>query len=85
MTARPEPGSTPERYRRNFRWLFLAVQVTFTVWLIWGVASGVRNTSLAGDIGTGLEVAFILGVWFIVDLFLGLAYGIRRPRGRRDR
>jgi hypothetical protein len=37
----------------------------------------------AGDVGKGLGVAVIVAVWFVVDFFLGLGYGIYRLASRR--
>ena len=86
----------PKRKRRVFMWVFLAVQVLFLVWAVTGAstASGqpsdcgglsVEDCNTASDIGTGIGVAIIVGIWFFVDVFLGVGYAVYRLAKRPDR
>jgi hypothetical protein len=65
-------------------WVFLAIQALFIVWVIAGINTGAENTTDAENVGTGIGVALVIGLWFAVNLFLGLAYGIYRLARRND-
>jgi len=86
-TAQP----APRKRRRIFRWVFLAIQVAFLVWIITGIAGNSDNCAgKAGDalkacqagttVGTGIGVALIIGLWVAVDIILGITYLIIRKR-----
>lgn len=77
-------STSPKRHRRVFLWFFLAVQALFAWWVIAGIASGSGNTTDAENVGTGIGVALIIGLWFFVNLFIGLAYGIYKLASRKD-
>ena len=79
MNDNPAP-----RKRRIFLWAFLIVQAFFTYWVIAGISTGSGNTTDAENVGTGIGVALVIGLWFFVNLFLGLAYGIYKLASRRD-
>jgi hypothetical protein len=78
---------------RPFTWVILAINVLFLAWVIGGIASSaagqdcgslsVEACTAAGQIGTGIGVALIIGLWVAVDLILGLLWLITRPK-RRD-
>ena len=79
------------QHRRIFRWVFLAVQVLFLVWIIAGVSSAsgscdgkvgdALNACQAGTAaGAGLGVALIIFLWAAVDVILGVGYLIFRRR-----
>lgn len=75
--------------RHIFRWVFLAIQVLFLVWIITGVTAegpacapnlSAEACQAAQGIGTGIGVALIIGLWIAVDLILGITYLIFRKR-----
>lgn len=86
MSAAPAESITaqPRKRRRIFMWVFLAVQALFLVWVIAGIGTGADNTTDAENVGTGIGVALIIGLWFFVDLFLGVAYGVYRLARHKD-
>jgi uncharacterized membrane protein len=84
-----ERPTTAPRKRRVFMWVFLAIQVLFLVWAIAGAASGsgqpadcgtldADTCNTASDVGTGIGVALIVGLWMFVDFGLGVAYAVYR-------
>jgi hypothetical protein len=79
----PAAEVQPKKKRRIFLWFFLAVQVIFLFWIITGVASGSENTSDAEDAGTAIGVFLIVVIWFFVDFFLAVIYGVYRLATRR--
>lgn len=80
--------STPQS-RHIFRWVFLAVNVLFLVWLIAGVGS-VDTTPPAGAnaeafeagtaIGAGVGAMMIIFLWVSVDVILGIGYLVFRKK-----
>lgn len=83
-----------KKHHHIFRWVFLAIQLVFLIWIIAGVASVGSSpadcgtltaeqcnaaTGIGATIGAGLIVAF----WLAVDFILGITYMIfhwsRRP------
>lgn len=70
--------------RHSFLIFFLAVQAIFMIWLVTGVSSGDAHCAQndyecqGGQVGTGIGVFIILIVWFLVDMILGVTYGIYR-------
>ncbi|MFJ9666350.1 hypothetical protein ACIRPP_17315 [Streptomyces sp. NPDC101219] len=105
----PPPGPVPDsRYgdgsrppqgkrRRVFLWVFLAVQILFLVWVIWGAstASGtpeacrgrtgddLRLCNDASDVGTTIGVGLVIALWAAVDVILGFTYLVYRLASRR--
>lgn len=84
--AQTEPE---KKKRRIFLWVFLVVQALFIVWIISGAmtASGqpedceglsAETCNAASDVGTGIGVALIIGLWMVVDFFLAVIYGVYR-------
>jgi hypothetical protein len=67
-----------KKKRRIFLWVFLSVQVLFLIWVISGAASGSGNTSDAENAGTAIGVALIIGFWAVVDIIMGVTYGVYR-------
>lgn len=85
----------PKKQRHIFRWVFLAIQLLFLIWIIAGISSASGSTAkscagLTGDAlntcttashaGTGIGVALIIVLWVIVDIILGISYLIFRKR-----
>jgi hypothetical protein len=78
--------------RRIFRWVFLAIQALFIIWIISGVSGASDNC--AGETGQALEacqagtavggtigVFMIVFLWLAVDVILGVGYLIFRKKG----
>jgi hypothetical protein len=81
--------ATKKKKKRIFLWAFLFVQAIFLIWVIAGIssASGQANDcgsldadtcNAASDIGTGIGVALVIGLWCVADFLLGVGYGIYR-------
>ncbi len=83
--------SKPKKKRHIFRWVFLAIQVLFLVWIIGGAGSAADNC--AGEtgqaleaceagtaVGAGIGVFLILFLWMMVDVILGVGYLIMRKK-----
>lgn len=78
----------PRKKKRIFFWFFLAVQALFLIWIIAGANSGSTPTDCgslsaqacqdANDVGTGLGVMLLIGLWFMTDMILATIYGIWR-------
>ncbi|MFF5341831.1 hypothetical protein ACFY4H_14085 [Streptomyces althioticus] len=93
----PPPQPPPRRKHRVFLWVFLAIQVVFLVWVIWGITQGSGTPeqcrgrtgddldlcNSASDAGTAIGVGLVIAVWAAVDVILGITYGIYRLATRR--
>lgn len=90
--AANEPTASPKKKRHIFRWFFLAVQLLFLAWIIFGVG-GAAAENCDGETGAALEACqagtavgasigagLIIGLWVAVDIILGLTYLIFRKR-----
>lgn len=87
-----DPPAKPKKKRRVFLWVFLAVQVVFIAWLIGGAASmhGVpaqcahytgqtlKDCENASNVGGGIGLVLIFGLWVGVDFIMAVVYGIYR-------
>lgn len=78
-----------KKKRRIFRWVFLAIQALFLIWIITGLNSSepgcgpnlsAEACQAAQGIGAGIAIALIVGLWIAVDLILGITYLIFRKR-----
>lgn len=85
------PSPTPRKKRKIFRWVFLAVQVLFLIWIFAGGSSAADNCD--GEVGSALEacqagtaigagigVALIIGLWLAVDFILAITWLIFRKK-----
>lgn len=82
------PAAPTKKKRRIFLWFFLAVQVLFLIWVIAGGAShndvsdcgtlSAKTCNDAQNVGKGIGVFLIIVLWFFVDAFLGVVYGVYR-------
>ncbi len=90
----PPPSIAPQKKRRVFLWVFLAVQVLFIVWVVGGASTGSgtptdcgvldeETCNAASDIGTGIGVFMVIVLWAIVDFFMAVVYGVYRLASRR--
>ncbi|MGW8795241.1 hypothetical protein ACWGND_32620 [Streptomyces althioticus] len=93
----PPPQPPPRRKHRVFLWVFLAIQVVFLVWVIWGITQGSGTPeqcrgrtgddldlcNSASDAGTAIGVGLVIAVWAAVDVILGITYAIYRLATRR--
>ncbi|MFF0889978.1 hypothetical protein [Streptomyces sp. NPDC003456] len=89
----------PEKRRRVFFWVFLAVQLLFLAWVIWGATTAdgtpAECRGLTGDdqdlcndahdVGTTIGVGLVIGLWVAVDFILALTYVIYRLATRQPR
>lgn len=84
--SKPEPAA-PNRKRRVFLWVFVSVNIFFLVMVFAGAMSGngqpadcgtldAETCNTASDAGTAIGVGLLIGLWFFVDLFLGLVYAV---------
>lgn len=75
---------------RKMTWVFLIVNALFVFWIIGGVAArpskdcppGDELCVEASDVGTGIGVAVIIFLWFLVFIVLSLIWFMTRPKGR---
>lgn len=80
-----------KKKRHIFRWVFLAIQALFLIWIISGVGDAANNCD--GEVGTALEacqagtaigagigVAMVIFLWVAVDVILGITYLIVRRK-----
>lgn len=85
----PATVQPPKKKRRIFRWFFLAVNVVFLLWCIFGGKSGGDSAakSCAGQIGqayqtcldashvgTGIGIVLVIILWVVVDIILALIF-----------
>lgn len=90
----PHEGAVTRRHPRWFMWFFLAVQVIFLLWIIFGARSsagtpdgcGSLDTQTCNDaesVGTAIGVGLIILLWAVTDIILGITYAVvrlaRRP------
>lgn len=75
---------------RTLTKVILAVQVLFVIWIATGVNGESTCTDSAfadacrqgEDIGRGFAVLFIIGIWALVDVILGVIWVVtNKPRG----
>jgi hypothetical protein len=90
QSYQPQPPK-PKKRHRVFMWVILGVNALFLWWLIAGVGGSADNCAgLTGDeldacqtgtgIGTGIVVVFIIFLWAMVDIILGVIYLVTRRR-----
>jgi len=85
----PAHQSAPRKRRRVFLWIFLAVQALFIVWVIGGSVSGHSSAvhchdqflthaqcASAANAGTAIGVVLVIVFWMVVDVILGVSYGV---------
>lgn len=92
------PGAIPppRKRRRIFLWVFLAIQALFVIWVIAGAASGHSaavnchdqylthaQCASATNTGTAIGVGLIIVFWAVVDVILGVSYGVWKLAARR--
>lgn len=84
MSEYPAPVVPVKKKRKVFLWVFLAVQALFIVWIIAGASAASKPKDCgsltaqtcqdAANIGTGLGVILIIGLWVAADVILGIGY-----------
>lgn len=81
----------PRKKRHIFRWVFLAVQLLFLVWIIGGVGGSADNCDGKVDsaleacqagtaVGAGIGAMLIIFLWLAVDAILAVTYLIFRKK-----
>jgi ABC-type Fe3+ transport system permease subunit len=82
-----QPEHKQRKKRRVFFWVFLVIQAIFLIWIISALATAgpgncngldKESCQAASDVGTGIGVALIIGLWAVVDFILGIGYAIYR-------
>jgi hypothetical protein len=87
----PPQAQQPRKKRRVFMWVILAINALFLWWIIAGVGGNADNCAgevgdaleacqTGSSIGTGLGVIFIIFLWAMVDVILGVLYIVTRRR-----
>ncbi|MGW6056310.1 hypothetical protein [Streptomyces sp. NPDC055189] len=94
MAPHPQVPAPTRKRPRWFMWAFLALQVVFLLWVIFGVRSGAgtpddcgtldtRTCNAAENTGTAIGVGLVILLWAVVDIILGITYAVvriaRRP------
>jgi hypothetical protein len=85
------PTIETKKKRHVFRWVFLAIQALFLIWIISGASSAADNCDgevgqaleacQAGTaVGAGIGVFMIVFLWLAVDVILGVGYLIFRKK-----
>lgn len=67
-----------------FLWGFGLVQVLFLVWVIGASVDGgqaaqeygTKAEREAAEVGTAIGVALVIGFWMVVDVIMGVCYGV---------
>jgi heme/copper-type cytochrome/quinol oxidase subunit 3 len=89
------PAAKPKKKKKIFLWVFLAIQAIFFAWIIGGVNSAsthaldncnglsAQTCQSAAQIGTGIGVIVIIGLWLATDFIVGLTYGIYKLATRK--
>jgi hypothetical protein len=74
MTTQPnQPAAKPRRRPRVFMWVILAVNALFAYW---AVKTGADTT--IDPTAAGLAALFILVLWAVVDVILGVLWLVTR-------
>lgn len=89
-TSQPE---TKRKHRHIFRWVFLAMQVVFLLWVILGAHAGqstncgtgmnASDCQSAKDAGTTIGVGIVVALWVAADVIVGGTYLIYRLASRK--
>jgi len=90
----PAAGKKKKKKKRIFLWFFLAIQAIFIYWVIGGAHAASTSTrdcgslsakacQQAADAGTGVGVFLIIFLWVLVDIILGIGYGVYKLASRR--
>ena len=90
-TAYAAPAAPAKKKKHVFRWVFLAIQALFLIWIIAGTSGAADNCDgQVGDalaacqagtaVGAGIGVIMIVFLWVAVDVILGIGYLIFRKR-----
>jgi len=88
----PKCGVQLRKPKRTFigklvKWSFIAFNVLMPIFIYGGISNNaalmqdMSGARLAGaQVGTGIGVAFLLGIWFVGDVILGLFVLFTRPK-----
>lgn len=82
-----DPVRGQRKKHRVFLWVFLGIQALFIVWIVGALASSeptgcsgadAQMCEAASSAGTAIGVSLVIVFWAIVDIILGISYGIYR-------
>jgi hypothetical protein len=80
-SQRPDKPAKPRRKPRVLMWVILAVQGLFAWWLLASLGPYTGPAPSDGEaIGDAVAFVFILGVWALVDVILGVIFLVTRRR-----
>ena len=90
----PQPQPPAPQHHRVFLWVFLAVQALFLYWVISGAHAASTSKHDCGtlsaqacqqavDVGAGAGVFIIVVFWVLVDVILGIGYGVYKLASRK--
>jgi len=90
----PAAVKKTKKKKRIFLWVFLAVQALFIIWIITGVNASSNDTASCGSLsakacqdahtaGAGIGVFLIIFLWVLVDIILGIGYGVYKLASRK--
>lgn len=77
----------PKKKHHVFRWVFLALQLVFLLWIVVGVHHGAQTScgTLSAqdchnvhDVGGTIATGLIVGLWAATDVIVGGTYAIFR-------
>lgn len=74
-------------FGKLFKWAFILFNILMVIWIIAGLAStsditATTDAEKAGAaIGTTLGLGFLVGIWVVGDIILGLFVLFTRPKG----
>jgi hypothetical protein len=84
----------PKKKRHVFRWVFLAAQVLFLIWIITGLATtahpshcGSLDTQTcrsASDVGRTIGVGLVVFFWVAFDIIVGGTYAVWKLVSRKN-
>jgi hypothetical protein len=87
----PEQPPKPKKRRRAFMWVILAINALFLWWILATASNtaddcaylhgqALEECQTATGIGGGLAIIFIIFLWAMVDVILGVIYIVTRRR-----
>lgn len=88
----PNCGAKLREAKRGFfgkliKWSFIAFNAIMALWIFSGINNATESMAgmsgaeqVGAQIGTGIGVALVLGIWVVGDIILGLLVLFTRPK-----